>query len=192
MEAGTSKFEVEIKLRVPDAAAGRGLLESAGFMVREERVYESNTVYDTADQRLRSAEKLLRVRQVGDAVTLTYKGPGLPGKHKKREEIELTLSDAGAFDGILRRLGMAPSFRYEKYRTEYDGPEGSGIAMLDETPIGAFLELEGPPDWIDSMASLLGYSVEDYITTSYGQLYLESRAPEDQNPAAMVFGSRGN
>ena len=45
------------------------------------------------------------------------------------------------------------------------------MATLDETPIGVFVELEGPPDWIDRTARRLGFSPADYIKASYARLY---------------------
>ncbi len=47
----------------------------------------------------------------------------------------------------------------------------SGVAMLDETPAGVFLELEGPPRWIDRTARRLGFGEADYITASYAELH---------------------
>jgi adenylate cyclase class 2 len=106
-------------------------------------------------------------------VTLTYKGRPAVGRHKSREELELEVSAAPPMAAILDRLGFRPVFRYEKYRTEYRRPGSAGVATVDETPVGVFLELEGPPRWIDRTARALGFSERDYITASYGRLYLE-------------------
>ena len=187
MGRAQSNREVEIKLRVPDAGAGRRLLRRAGFRVRRRRVFESNVLYDTPAGALRSAGKLLRIRRVGSTTLLTYKGPALPGKHKIREEFELRLSDAESFGLVMQRLGMRPAFRYEKYRTEYAGPAPAGVATLDETPIGAFLELEGAPGWIDATARTLGFQEQDYITASYGRLFLESLGGQAAAVRDMVF-----
>lgn len=187
MSAGKPGREVEIKLRMHDAAAGVRLLTEAGFRVRHRRLFERNVLYDTGDGSLRRAGRLLRVRQVGEETLLTYKGPGEPGKHKVREEIELELSSAEPFDAILNRLGFAPSFRYEKFRTEFDPPAAGGIAMLDETPIGTFLELEGDPDWIDRTAATLGFSESAYITASYAQLHLDRLSERGEPFTHMLF-----
>jgi adenylate cyclase class 2 len=173
MSAGGGR-EVEIKLRVEGAGPGRRRLEEAGFRENEPRVLEANAVYDSGDQRLRKAGALLRLRRAGERSQLTFKGRSEPGKHKTREEIEVELGDAAALAGILERLGFQVGFRYEKYRTEFE--EGEGRAMLDETPAGVFIELEGPPEWIDRAASRLGYGEADYITASYAQLHARSRA----------------
>jgi hypothetical protein len=54
-------------------------------------------------------------------------------------------------------------------------------------PIGTYLELEGAPRWIDRTARALGFGPPDYITASYGRLYLEWCAREGREPSHMVF-----
>jgi adenylate cyclase class 2 len=188
MGMAKSNLEIEIKLRVADATQGRRILDDAGFAVSRERVFEANVLYDTQEGRLRQAGSLLRVRKVNNEALLTFKGPGAAGKHKEREELELVLTDAGTFAEILGRLDMHPVFRYEKYRTEFASPDSGGIATLDETPIGTFLELEGPPGWIDETAASLGFSEQDYILESYGRLYVEWCESNRRPLSDMLFG----
>jgi adenylate cyclase class 2 len=88
---------------------------------------------------------------------------------------------------ITERLGFQRAFRYQKYRTEYRLPGSSGLATLDETPIGVYLELEGKPAWIDRTARKLGFQESDYITDSYAGLYLEWCRKHRVRPADMVF-----
>ena len=183
--------EVEIKLRVSSGGRGRRILREAGFRVLKRRTLECDTVYDTPENALRNGSKLLRIRSRGPQTLLTYKGPPRPGVHKVREEIELSVSDGHALGLVLERLKMSPTFRYEKYRTHFSRPGESGEAMLDETPIGAFIELEGPPEWIDSAARNLGYTQADYITASYARLYFESRGGRPETSAQMIFGDQG-
>jgi len=129
---------------------------------------------------------LLRLRRYGRRLVLTYKGPPQAARHKVREELEVLVSDLDAAALILSRLGLVASFRYEKYRTEFRGP-GGGAVLLDETPIGDFLELEGAPSWIDRTAARLGFGEADYITSSYGTLYVESCRGRGIVPGDMVF-----
>jgi adenylate cyclase class 2 len=165
--------EIEIKLPAADAATARKLLRRAGFRVSRRRVFEANTVFDTPELALRLSQRLLRVREAGGEVTVTFKGPPAVARHKSREELELAVSGAARMSAIFDRLGFRPTFRYEKYRTEYRKPGSAGLATVDETPVGVFLELEGAPRWIDRTARALGFAERDYITTSYGRLYLE-------------------
>jgi len=179
--------ETEIKLAVADAQSARRLLRAHGFRVARPRVFEANTVFDTGTQTLRKSARLLRVREAGGSVKVTFKGKSIPGRHKSREELELEVANAGAIAAIFDRLGYRPSWRYEKYRTEFHQPRRAGVVMLDETPIGAYLELEGTPYWIDRTARQLGFQESEYITASYGRLYLEWCARRRRRPSNMVF-----
>jgi adenylate cyclase class 2 len=187
MSTGQSNQETEIKLRLGGAAEGRRLLKRAGFRVVRRRVFEDNTLFDTEDRKLQRAGLALRVRQCGRRVLLTFKGRVQEGKHKSREELELEISEAATFTRILSRLGLEPGFRYQKYRTEYARRGDDGLATLDETPIGCFLELEGEPKWIDRTAAELGFGPTDYITASYASLYWQHREQNPQTPQDMVF-----
>ena len=182
----SDSLEVEIKLAVPEAGAARRLLRGKGFRVIKPRVFESNDVFDTPELRLRESASLLRIRTVKRDVKVTFKGPPQESKHKSREELEVSASDAHTLAAILARLGFQRVFRYEKYRTEFQRGR-TGIVTIDETPIGTYLELEGPPGWIDRTARLLGFAEGDYITLSYGRLYLDWCASEGREPADMVF-----
>jgi adenylate cyclase, class 2 len=185
MGGHSSDREIEIKLPLPDPAAGERLLQGAGFRVSKPRVFEANTVLDAPEGRLRAAGTLLRVREVDAKGLLTYKGPPAPGRHKSREELEVRFENPGLMTAILGRIGFAPAFRYEKYRTEYT--DGRGTATLDETPIGCYLELEGEPDWIDGAAAALGFGHADYVTGSYWQLYVEHCGRRGHPPGDMTF-----
>ncbi len=97
------------------------------------------------------------------------------------------MSDAAAVARIFERVGLQPIFRYEKYRTEYSRNSDPGVIMLDETPIGNYLELEGPANWIDTTARELGFSESEYVLASYGTLYLEYCRERNIEPADMAF-----
>jgi adenylate cyclase class 2 len=183
--------ENEIKLALSGAAAGRRILRAAGFRVIHPRVFESNIVLDTPDHSILHAGALLRVRQVGKRGILTYKGPAAEdGPHKSRLEVESEISDPAATQAIFGKLGFHPVFRYDKYRTEFARQGESGKAMLDETPIGVYLELEGAPRWVDRTARLLGFAPADYIKSSYGRLYAEHCAAHGRERDDMVFPAR--
>ena len=180
--------ETEIKLAVKDARSARRRLREAGFVVSRPRVFEANTVFDTPELSLRASSRLLRIRQAGRVATMTYKGVPATGKYKSREELELEVRNAAAMMSIMERLGYQRMFRYEKYRTEFRQPRRAGIAMLDETPVGVYLELEGTPHWIDLTARRLGFQESDYITASYGRVYLDWCAANGCKPGDMTFG----
>ncbi len=186
MSVGPSHIETEIKLRAPGPAAAAELLTTHGFTLSRSRIYEKNTLYDTLSSDLRSSGRLLRIREAGGIYKLTFKAPATAGRHKMREELEIDVSDAGVLEQILKRLGYRRTFVYEKYRTEFES-DGRGTAVLDETPIGTFLELEGEGKWIDETAERLGFRENDYVTASYGRLYLDWCAEHGQEPGNMTW-----
>jgi len=182
-------IETEIKLRLRgDANTGQQLLLTHGFSISVDRVFEANSVYDTATDTLRSNGQLLRLRLAGSVVTLTWKGPAKgSGPHKSRPETEVQVDNFERASELLVSLGYRVRFRYDKYRTEFTRAGEHGTATLDETPIGTLLELEGEPDWIDATAAQLGFKPEDYITSSYGALYQQYREQHPEAPEFMTF-----
>lgn len=185
------KFEIEIKLRLPDKLALiRHALHGAGFRILKPRMHETNTLFDNSKRTMRQHGKLLRLRKAGPHRFLTYKGPSEPSRYKKRQEIEIDLRNGDGLEEIFTHLGYRPVFRYEKYRTEYSKPRGEGKVLLDETPIGNYLEIEGTPRWIDRTARSLGFNPSDYITRSYGYLYLAYCRERRVTPKDMLFGEK--
>ncbi|MGH9722596.1 MAG: class IV adenylate cyclase [Bryobacteraceae bacterium] len=187
MASRRGNVETEIKLRIEDPRPIRRALARLGFAAIGRRALEINEVFDTPACHLRAAKKLLRLRSFRGRSVLTYKGPPAPGRHKSREELETEISSLTTMHAVLERLGYTVAWRYQKYRTEFRGKRGGGHVMIDETPIGNFVELEGPPQWIDRTARRLGFRPEDYITSSYGWLYLEFCKSRGIEPGHMVF-----
>jgi adenylate cyclase class 2 len=165
--------ETEIKFRVDDLAGLSQRLETEGFRLQTPRSFESNVLYDTPDRRMRARTEILRIRSYAGRWLLTHKrlpdtGPG-EDTHKHRIETETEISDGNALAEVFQSIGLAAAFRYEKWRSEWE--DGEGHCVVDETPIGNFAELEGPPAWIDRTARRLGVEPGQYITLSYGRLF---------------------
>jgi adenylate cyclase class 2 len=185
----TGPNEIEVKIRIPDLTSILAQLHEAGFHETAERQFEANTLYDTPENRLRQGSMILRLRQFGSHGVITWKGPGVPGPYKSRPELETSVGSVQTLDQILTFIGFGPSFRYEKYRREFQSDDTAGTVTLDETPIGIFLELEGPGIWIDRTAKTLGFAREDYVLESYGRLYIADCERRGVNPSHMVFPS---
>ena len=204
--------EREIKLRIKDAAALRQSLLSLKARLATGRVHEHNLIFDTPDFALAKREQLLRLRSES-AITprgtaslpprrflLTFKEPVAKAianreieRHQVREETELEISDPHALSKILEKLGLRAWFQYEKLRTTYRLPGAQNWAKgllieLDRTPIGEFLELEGPGKAIDRAAHALGFQKRDYILSNYLILYREYCKQQKKEPRHMLFG----
>jgi len=180
--------EIEIKLPVENVRAARRLLHRFGFEPCPPRLFERNVLYDTPDLSLRRSSQLLRLRSKGKQWWLTYKArPQTQSRHKVRHEIESETTQGPELGTILERLGFRPSFEYQKYRTEFRRRGQRGHVLLDETPVGNFLELEGSPPWIDRTARQLGFRPEDYVVASYGELYLAWCRERGIQPSHMAF-----
>jgi len=183
------------------------------------RVHEENTIFDTPQGGLAKHGQLLRIRtETHDArgkskgpgqkprVVVTFKQPPAApvgarsddhrhGFYKVREETEVEVAEAANLKKIFEGLGMSGWFRYEKYRSTFRLPASKAWARellieLDETPIGAFLELEGPPEAIDRAAGELGFSKRDYILKNYLVLYMEECRRKAEQPRDMLFPQR--
>ncbi len=183
------------------------------------RVHEENVIFDTPQGGLAKHGQLLRIRTETPEVrrkskatgsrqriVLTFKQPPARsqgegaesahhGLYKVRDEIEIEVPDAGNLTKIFEGLGMRGWFRYEKYRTTFRMPASKVWAQgllieLDETPIGTFVELEGPAPAIDRAAEELGYSKQDYILKNYLRLYMEDCRRRGEQPRDMVFSNR--
>ena len=184
------------------------------------KVHEENVIFDTPQGGLAKHGQLLRIRtetpelrgksktaaEPKQRVVLTFKQPMVQtpvaelessfyGSYKIREEIELEVTDPGNLTRIFEGLGMSGWFRYEKYRTTFRLPDSKAWAKgllieLDETPIGTFVELEGPAAAIDRAAEELGFTKHDYVLKNYLRLYMEDCRRKGEEPRHMVFPNR--
>jgi len=183
------------------------------------RVHEENVIFDTPQGGLAKHGQLLRIRTETpevrgkskksapkQRVILTFKQPmtrpGVAetesrsdGPYKVRDEIEVEVAESGNLTRIFEGLGMNGWFRYEKYRTTFRLPASKAWAKgllieLDETPIGTFVELEGPAEAIDRAAEELGYSKRDYVLKNYLRLYMEECRRKGEEPRHMLFPKR--
>jgi adenylate cyclase class 2 len=181
--------EVEIKFRIANMDAVIRSLGEVGFKRITPSMHEMNTLYDLPGQKLRKRGEMLRLRKYGESWVLTHKAKGETGRHKSRVELETEVRDGNELDGILRALQFQPVFRYEKYRAEWG--DGTGHVVLDETPIGNFGEIEGPPRWIDRTARALEIQREAYVTQTYAPLFFEWKRKTRSKAEEMTFHAVG-
>ena len=190
-------IETEIKLAVRDRKPVEKQLAVLGFMVLKPRHFERNYLFDFPDLRLSKSGRLLRLRVTASGNLLTFKGPPLrSSRYARRREVETWVGNGALLREILKSLELREVFAYEKYRTVFVAPapapmRASPQAAFDQTPIGNYLELEGPTGWIDSLASRLGYSPREYITATYLSLYRQNCRAQGRKPGNMVFNPAG-
>lgn len=169
--------EVEVKVRVADAGAVRARLMALGATPGP-RMAEVNRLFDWSDGRLRRDDCGLRLREErplageGQRARLTWKGPRQrgPGGVKSREELECDVGEGATLAGILSRLGLAETVRYDKRREAWQlaGCE----VVLDELPrLGWFVEIEGPDAAaVQALQERLGLPAADAVGESYPEL----------------------
>jgi adenylate cyclase, class 2 len=213
------EIEIKLKISDPHSlSAGLKRLGARLVGRGTGRVHEWNVIFDTPDGALAKHGRLLRIRtetpelkskKSGKApaqrVLLTFKRPVAATspasgsaqnnhRHKVREEFELEIANSAALTKIFEGLGMRGWFRYEKLRTTFRLPAtahwAKGLLIeLDETPIGTFVELEGPSAAIDRAAQALGFTSRDYVVMNYLSLYVEDCRRQGKEPKDMVFAA---
>jgi len=205
--------ETEIKLKVENVKAFDRKLKKLGAKTvgaGDGRVHEFNTIFDTPDGGLAKHGQLLRIRtetvggkgKAGAAkrILLTFKQPTVQGvddegaRFKVREETETELTDSMALTKIFEGLGMRGWFSYEKYRTTWKLGAREKWAKdllieVDETPVGTYVELEGPPEAIDRAAEAFGFARRDYLVKNYLTLYAEDCRRKGLAPGNMLFAT---
>jgi adenylate cyclase class 2 len=179
-------IESEIKIPVDALDAVRELLLGNHAERLTAKQFEANTLFDTAQGELLSAGSVLRIREVGERSILTYKGPASwQGAVKLRHEVELDVSSSAATAELLRALGFVPWMRYEKERESW--AIGEVRIELDHTPVGDFVELEGPTEELESTAEKLKLDPSTAVAESYIGLWMARRKECPDLGRDMVF-----
>jgi adenylate cyclase class 2 len=180
--------EVEVKFIVDDLPAMRQRLLTMGATLHIPRTYEDNVLFDTRDRRLVQQQALLRLRRDRRNL-LTYKAPppADEAEFKVRQEYEVEVSDGSQMRAILEKLGFFPSMRYEKYRETFTYQRAE--IVLDEVPVGAFMEIEASREAIRSIAARLGLDFGARLTASYSDIFDAVRAAYQLQMTDMTFAN---
>jgi adenylate cyclase class 2 len=182
----SSPVETEAKIRVASLTfVRRGIRALAGRRLSA-RTFEANTLFDGPRGELRMSGRSFRVRRYGASGSVCLKGPArVAGGVKSREELETEVASPEVLARILSSLGFLPRFRYEKFREVWK--VGSTVVCLDETPLGAFIEIEGTPKGIARIAKGLDIDPSEFLSDSYPALWFQANRSGD-----MVFrGAKG-
>jgi adenylate cyclase class 2 len=135
-----------------------------------ERTFERNLRLDTPKGDFAKAQRVLRLRQ-DDQARVTYKdNTRSENGVVMRTEIEFSTDDFEVTRKLFEALGYQVSVIYEKYRQVYR--IGDVELMIDELPIGNFIEIEAPNAvLIEGVAQMLGLNWSRSIKTNYLGLF---------------------
>jgi adenylate cyclase, class 2 len=175
-------LEVEVKFPVSDLAAIEMRLKVLGATPERNRV-ETDYYFNAPDRDFASTDEALRLRRIGPANFVTYKGPKTDKTTKTRLEIEVALAEGDEavekFKRLLASLGYRPVAQVEKQRQIYSLDRG-GFAIeicLDQVrDVGAFVEIETQaPDTAVEQArqAVLRLARELELETQERRSYLE-------------------
>lgn len=185
MDAVIATLEREIKLRFDDPVEARAAVMAIGGTPVEARRLQQDCLFDTPEGMLQRRRSVLRVRVEAGGSSLTFKGPPQPSAMKVREELETPVGNGQVLLRLLEELGFRVWFRYEKYREEFALNEV--IVAVDETPIGTFVEIEGPATGIRATAKALGRAPADYLVESYRSLFVHHCQERGVPATDMLF-----
>ncbi len=177
--------EIEVKFHVPEADSMRELILGTGATPCG-RVFETNIRFEDGAKSLKAQGMLLRLRR-NDQVTLTFKSaPARSDKDFKiNREFEVKVDDFSVCKAILEGLGFHAEQIYEKWRETFALKDTN--LLIDTTPYGVLLEIEGQKGDIRNIAERLGLKWEQRILLNYLEIFEIIRREEDLPFNDMTF-----
>jgi adenylate cyclase class 2 len=139
-------FEVEQKFPLADPQRLAAKVVALGG-VFSERQTEVDQYFAHPCRDFAATDEALRIRRVGTAACVTYKGPKIDRSTKTRREIELPLpgGQVEAWAELLAAIGFRPvaEVRKQRRRAQLAWEDRSVLVVLDEVEgLGVFTELE--------------------------------------------------
>jgi adenylate cyclase, class 2 len=184
-------LEVEMKFPAPEFGRLEERLRQWGARAEPPR-QDADQYFNAPDRDFARTDEAFRLRRIGDANFITYKGPKLDAQTKTRTEIEVPLeagaAAAEAFARLVVCLGYRPTALVRKQRRVFH-VERSGFALevcLDDVDeVGRYAELEilAPEQQLDEARAVLMKTAEELGLSgserrSYLQLLLTARGSE--------------
>jgi adenylate cyclase class 2 len=185
MAAEDEPLEIEMKFPAADFSALKDKLRGRGARRAQIKpLKEEDRYFNAPDRDFAKTDEALRLRRIGTANFVTYKGPKRDAQTKTRTEIEVSLAKgkegADDFCRLLRSLGYRDVAVVKKERQIYRLANEGGFPVevcLDEVEgLGKFAELEilAPASKLDpARAVLLRLAAELGLTASERRSYLE-------------------
>lgn len=169
--------EIEVKFLDINVVSITKKLKKLGAKKAFEKLYKRK-VFDYSDWRLDKKHSWVRLRDEGEAITLTYKrrlgtkdqSTGIKND-EGMEEVEIEVSDFEQTATLLHKIGLVDKFYLENKRTRY---LLNGVEIdIDTWPlIPAYLEIEANSwDEIDKTIKQLDLNPKDKKIMSATQVY---------------------
>jgi len=183
-------LEIEAKLKVESLEEVERQLAASGATFVAKKV-QVDCYFDTADGQLTQTDRCLRLRtdrrEEGDRLILTFKGPRQTDDFKKRQEVNLEVSDAAGLECMLEGLGYRRALVFDKRRRRWD--VGDYEVALDELPLlGTFVEIEGPDSGrISAVQKTLGLTNARHVMDSYASLIAAALAQRGSASREVFF-----
>lgn len=177
--------EIEVRFLLRDLPKFAANLVCAGAICVRPRYLEINELFDTPDKRLNRNFETLRLR-TDWTHKITYKRALT---FNIRKEIEFEVSNINSAREMINELGYARYLYFEKYRSmfEWDGAQ----VTIDETPIGAFVEIEDSSlDKIEDKSVILNLDWDAQVRKSYFECF-QAIQEKDGSLESMTFESFG-
>jgi adenylate cyclase class 2 len=175
-------LEIEMKFPAADFSDVQARLEEWAAP-HDAPISEEDHYFNAPDRDFARTDEALRLRRIGTANRITYKGPRQPGTAKTRTEIELPLAEGDAaadqFCLLLTHLGYRAVAVVRKERTAYHMKrDGFDIEVcLDQVrELGSFVEVEiiAPEDELSQAQQALTEVVRELgLGKSEHRSYLE-------------------
>jgi adenylate cyclase, class 2 len=156
-------LEVEMKFAQVDFARLEKQLREAGARPKAE-LDESDQYFNAPDRDFACTDEALRLRRIGAANFVTYKGPKRDSQTKTRTEIEVPIAEgahaAKEFGLLLQKLGYRPVREVRKHRRIFQWERGGyplEVCLDDVEGLGQFAELEiqAPEEQLDAARNVL-------------------------------------
>lgn len=182
-------LEVELKFRINDPQALAEQLASLGAAASD-AVEQVDRYFNHPSRDFAVTDEALRIRTVGDASIVTYKGPKQGTAAKTRLEYDLPLADqtATGWAEVLTRLGFREVTTVTKQRTAYtlerDGRRFE-VSLDEVAGLGAFAEVEtlaDESDRTDAEQAVHALAAELGLVDAEPRSYLEMLLGFEESP----------
>jgi len=171
--------EIETKLKVDslEQIAEKLTVIDAEFFQEQ---MQTDFYFDDANTALTKSDRCLRLRRQRtgeeERLFLTYKGAKEKDEFKKRQEIEIEVTDADSVEKLLSAIGYSRALVVEKKRQIWRLGKCS-VALDELSSLGSFVEIEGPDGQrITDVQKKLGLAHLSHIPKSYASLMAEQMA----------------